>query len=65
MSKIEISEKDSELLRLIEQLVTEGVANGIKKGIEQARNEEDNIDQKGFHSVGRVITIGNDRLQKE
>ena len=40
MSKIEISEKDSELLRLIEQLVTEGVANGIKKGIEQARNEE-------------------------
>ena len=40
MSKIEISEKDSELLGLIEQLVTEGVANGIKKGIEQARNEE-------------------------
>ena len=43
MSKIEISEKDSELLGLIEQLVTEGVANGIKKGIEQARNEERKI----------------------
>lgn len=40
MGKIEISERESEILSLIEQIVTDGVANGIKKGIEQARNEE-------------------------
>lgn len=40
MGKIEISERESQLLELIEQLVTDGVAKGIKKGIEQAKNEE-------------------------
>lgn len=40
MEKIEISERESQLLELIEQLVTDGVAKGIKKGIEQAKNEE-------------------------
>lgn len=40
MSNIEISEKESQLLALVEQLVQEGVAKGIKKGIEQLRNEE-------------------------
>lgn len=40
MSNIEISEKESQLLALVEQLVEEGVAKGVKKGIEQLRNEE-------------------------
>lgn len=40
MGKIEISERESQLLELIEQLVTDGVAKGVKKGIEQAKNEE-------------------------
>lgn len=40
MEKIEISETDSKLLGLIEQLVAEGVSKGIKQGLEQARNEE-------------------------
>lgn len=40
MGKIEISERESQLLELIEQLVTDGVAKGVKKGIEQLRNEE-------------------------
>lgn len=38
--EIEISEKDSELLGLIEQLITSGVERGIQKGLERARNEE-------------------------
>lgn len=40
MSGLEISERESKLLELMQQIVTEGVANGIKKGIEQAKNEE-------------------------
>ncbi len=40
MSNIEISEKESQLLALVEQLVEEGVAKGVKKGIEQIKNEE-------------------------
>jgi hypothetical protein len=40
MSKFEISEKESQFLNLLEQIVTDGVARGIKKGIEQAKNEE-------------------------
>ena len=40
MEKFEISERESEILNIIEQIVTDGVARGIKKGIEQARNEE-------------------------
>lgn len=40
MSKIEITERESELLSFIEQLVTEGVSRGVKQGIEQFRNEE-------------------------
>ena len=40
MSNIEISEKESQLLALVEQLVEEGVAKGVKKGIEQLNNEE-------------------------
>lgn len=44
MSNIEISEKESQLLalveQLVEQLVEEGVAKGVKKGIEQLKNEE-------------------------
>lgn len=40
MSKIEISDKESQFLNLLEQIVTDGVARGIKKGIEQAKNEE-------------------------
>ena len=40
MGKFEISERESEILNIIEQIVTDGVARGIKKGIEQARNEE-------------------------
>lgn len=40
MGKIEISERESQLLELIEQLVTDGVAKGVKKGIEQAKNDE-------------------------
>ena len=40
MSNIEISEKESQLLALVEQLVEEGVAKGVKKGIEQLKNEE-------------------------
>ena len=40
MGKIEISERESQLLELIEQLLTDGVAKGVKKGIEQAKNEE-------------------------
>ena len=40
MSNIEISEKESQLLALVEQLVVEGVAKGVKKGIEQLKNEE-------------------------
>ena len=39
MGKFEISERESEILNIIEQIVTDGVARGIKKGIEQARNE--------------------------
>ena len=40
MSNIEISEKESQLLALVEQLVEEGVAKGVKKVIEQLKNEE-------------------------
>ena len=40
MSKFEISEKESQFLNLLEQIVTDGVARWIKKGIEQAKNEE-------------------------
>lgn len=40
MSKFEISDKESQFLNLLEQIVTDGVARGIKKGIEQAKNEE-------------------------
>lgn len=40
MSNIEISEKESQLLALVEQLVEEGVTKGVKKGIEQLKNEE-------------------------
>lgn len=41
MGKIEISERESQLLELIEQLVAAGVAKGIKQGLEQAKNEEE------------------------
>ncbi len=37
---VEISERESQLLGLIEQLVAEGVSRGVKQGIEQFRNEE-------------------------
>lgn len=40
MSKMEISERESELLGIIEQLVADGVSRGIVQGLEQARNEE-------------------------
>lgn len=40
MSKFEISDKESQFLNLLEQIVTDGVARGIKNGIEQAKNEE-------------------------
>ena len=40
MEKMEISEKDSKMLDIIEQLVAAGVAKGIKQGLEQARNEK-------------------------
>lgn len=40
MSKFEISDKEGQFLNLLEQIVTDGVARGIKKGIEQAKNEE-------------------------
>ena len=40
MSKFEISDKETQFLNLLEQIVTDGVARGIKKGIEQAKNEE-------------------------
>ncbi len=36
----EISEKDSNLLKLISQMVEGGVARGIKKGLEQQKKEE-------------------------
>lgn len=37
---MEISEKDSRMLELVEKLVAEGVAKGIKMGLEQAKGEE-------------------------
>ena len=40
MSKFEISDKESQFLNLLEQIVTDGVARVIKKGIEQSKNEE-------------------------
>ena len=40
MESFEISEKDSKLLNIMENMVTEAVAKGIKIGLEQARNEE-------------------------
>ena len=40
MGKIEISERESQLLELIEQLVTDGVAKGIRQGLEQTKKEE-------------------------
>ena len=40
MERMEISEKDSKMLDIIEQLVAAGVAKGIKQGLEQARNEK-------------------------
>lgn len=40
MKKIEISEKDSKMLDIIEQLVADGVTRGIKQGLEAAKNEE-------------------------
>lgn len=40
MERMEISEKDSKMLDIIEQLVAAGVARGIKQGLEQARNEK-------------------------
>ena len=40
MESFEISEKDSKLLNIMEKMVTEAVAKGIKIGLEQARNEE-------------------------
>jgi len=40
MESFEISEKDNKFLELIEKLVTDGVAKGIKNGLEAARNEE-------------------------
>lgn len=41
MESFEISEKDSKLLDIIEELVAAGVAKGIKQGLEQAKNEEE------------------------
>lgn len=41
MERMEISEKDSKMLDIIEQLVAAGVAKGIKQGLEQAKNEEE------------------------
>ena len=40
MEKIEISEKESKILGVIEQLINSAVEKGIEKGIERARNEE-------------------------
>lgn len=40
MEKMEISENDSKMLGIIEQLVAAGVEKGIKRGLETARNEE-------------------------
>ena len=40
MESFEISEKDSKLLNIMEKMVTEAVAKGIKIGLEQAKNEE-------------------------
>lgn len=40
MESFEISEKDSKLLDIMEKMVTEAVAKGIKIGLEQAKNEE-------------------------
>lgn len=40
MEKFEISEKESKIIGIIEQLVADGVSKGIKQGLEQARNEE-------------------------
>lgn len=40
MESFEISEKDNKFLELIEKLVTDGVAKGIKNGLEAAKNEE-------------------------
>lgn len=40
MEKMEISENDSKMLGIIEQLVAAGVEKGIKRGLETAKNEE-------------------------
>ncbi len=40
MSNMEISEKDSELLKIMESMVSAGVAKGIRQGLEQLKNEE-------------------------
>ena len=40
MSKVEISEEGSELLKIIEEIVTGAVAKGIQIGLEQAKNDE-------------------------
>lgn len=40
MENMEISEKDSKMLGIIEQLVAAGVEKGIRKGLEIAKSEE-------------------------
>jgi len=57
MGKIEISERESQLLELIERLVTDGVAKGIKQGLEQSKNE-----QRLKEKITYDIKIKNTRL---
>ena len=40
MEKIEISEKESKILGVIEQLINSAVEKGIEKGIEKLKNKE-------------------------
>ena len=57
MSKIEINERENELLNLIEKLVAEGVSKGVRQGIEQYKNEE-----KLKEKITYDIKIKNTRL---
>ena len=41
MSKFEISEKESQFLNLLEQIVTDGVARGIKRGLNKLKMRKD------------------------
>lgn len=57
MKSFEISEKDSELLRVFEKMVAQGVAKGIKDGLETIKNQE-----KLRQSVSYDIKLKNTRL---